>query len=162
MSHATPKSWYWAGFRAGVPFLLVVMPFGMLFGVVATEAGMNLVQTMGFPVLVTPGAAQFTAIQLITEHAPTFVVIASALAVNLRMAMYSASLAPYLGELPLNLRAVAAYFLFDQTYAVSLTRYENNTDLTLAERFAYFMGAATPSSSSSTPAKAPTAAAGPG
>ena len=108
---------------------------------------MNLVQTMGFSVLVIAGAAQFTAIQLITENAPTLVVIASALAVNLRMAMYSASLAPYIGGLPLNLRAVAAYFLFDQTYAVSLARYENSSDLSLSERFAYFMGAATPISS---------------
>jgi predicted branched-subunit amino acid permease len=127
--------------------LLVIVPFAMLFGVVATEAGMNLAQTMGFSVLVIAGAAQFTAIQLITENAPTLVVIASALAVNMRMAMYSASLAPHIGGLPLNLRAVAAYFLFDQTYAVALARYESGTKLSLAERFAYFLGAATPISS---------------
>ena len=138
---------FWDGVRAGSPFLLVIIPFAMLFGVVATEAGMNLAQTMGFSVLVIAGAAQFTAIQLITENAPTFVIIASALAVNLRMAMYSASLAPHIGSLPLNLRAVAAYFLFDQTYAVSIAKFETNTSLTLPVRFAYFMGAATPISS---------------
>ena len=36
---------YWQGFRAGAPFVLVVAPSGLLFGVVATEAGLDLLQT---------------------------------------------------------------------------------------------------------------------
>jgi len=55
---------FWQGFRAGLPFLLVILPFGIVFGVVATEAGLNLSQTMGFSIFVIAGAAQFVAIQL--------------------------------------------------------------------------------------------------
>ncbi|WP_220375908.1 AzlC family ABC transporter permease, partial [Staphylococcus pseudintermedius] len=74
-----------SGLRAALPFTLVVTPFALLFGVVATEAGLTLIQTMGFSVLMVAGAAQFVALQLSVENAPTLIVLATALAVNLRL-----------------------------------------------------------------------------
>ena len=144
MSVTTVKSAYWLGVRDGLPFLLVVSPFAILFGVVGTEAGLNLAQTLGFSVVVIAGAAQFTALSLMEQNAPTLIVVATALAVNLRMAMYSASLTPYLGSAPIWQRAFAAYFLVDQTYACSIARFEENSDWTTAHRVAYFFGAASP------------------
>lgn len=135
---------YWRGVRDGLPFILVVGPFALLFGVVATEAGLSLFETMTFAITVVAGAAQFTALQLMSENAPTFVVIASALAVNLRLAMYSASLTPHLGALPLWRRALAAYFLVDQNYALASARFDRQPDMTTGQKFAYFMGAVTP------------------
>ncbi|MCF2871210.1 AzlC family ABC transporter permease [Octadecabacter sp. G9-8] len=144
MSGTGDKSYYWTGFRMGVPFLLVVMPFGLLFGVVATEAGFTSVQTMAFSSVVFAGAAQFAALQLMVDDAPILIVIATALAVNLRMAMYSASLAVWLGEAPLWKRALIAYVNVDQSYAVSINRYEDEPHLTLPQRIAFFFGAVTP------------------
>lgn len=144
MAAGTAMSSYWRGLRDALPFLAVVGPFAMLFGVLATEAGLAVHETMGFSIVVIAGAAQFTALQLINENAPTLVVIASALAVNLRMAMYSASITPHLGPLPLWKRGIAAYFLVDQTYAQSILDYEKNPDQTTAQKFAYFMGVMTP------------------
>jgi len=135
---------YWRGVRDGFPFLLVIGPFGMLFGVLGTEAGLAIHETLAFSVVVIAGAAQFTALQLMTENAPTLVVIASALAVNMRVAMYSASLTPHLGGLPLWKRGIVAYFLVDQTYASSLLEYEKRPDQTLDRKFAYFLGVMTP------------------
>ena len=68
-----------------------------------------------FSLVVIAGAAQFTALQLLQEEAPTVIVLISALAVNLRMAMYSASLTPYIGSAPLWQRAFAAYLTVDQS-----------------------------------------------
>lgn len=113
----------------------------MLFGVLATEAGFDLVQTMAMTVTVFAGAAQFTALQLMQENAPTLIVLASALAVNLRVAMYSASLTPYLGAAPLWQRAFAAYLIVDNSYACAIVRYETHPDMTGPERMRYFMGA---------------------
>jgi predicted branched-subunit amino acid permease len=144
MPRATQKSYYWIGFRIGLPFLLVVMPFGMLFGVVATEAGFTSVQTMAFSSVVFAGAAQFTALQLMADDAPFLIVVATALAVNLRMAMYSASLAVWLGRAPLWKRALIAYVNVDQSYAVSINRYEDEPDLSLTQRIGFFFGAVTP------------------
>ena len=144
MSFTTSKSIYWKGFRDGAPFIMVAAPFGTLFGVFATEAGLNLVQVMTFTATVFAGAAQFTALQLLLDDTPTLIVLLSALAVNLRVAMYSAALTPYLGAAPLWQRAVAAYFTVDQSYALSVVRFETEPDLTVPQRMAYFFGTVTP------------------
>lgn len=138
------RSTFWRGFRDGLPFLLVIVPFGALFGVVATEAGLPLVQVMSFSIVVIAGAAQFTALQLMADQVPTLVVIASALAVNLRMAMYSASLTPHLGALPFWRRALVAYCLVDQSYALSIMEYEAKPNASMAQKVSYFAGVITP------------------
>jgi predicted branched-subunit amino acid permease len=140
MVTTTGKSAIWLGVRAGAPFLLVICPFALLFGVVGTEAGLTLAQVMGFSVLVIAGASQFTAVQLMAEDAPTLIVLATALAVNMRMAMYSAALAPWMGALPLGQRMLAAYGLVDQSYAVSVGRFEAEPAMPLPRRFGFFMG----------------------
>lgn len=144
MPSSTPRSAFWRGARDSVPFIVVIGPFGLVFGIVATEAGLTLGQSMGFSVLVVAGAAQFAAIQLMVENAPSVVVLATALAVNLRMAMYSASLAPHLGAAPFWKRGIIAYLNVDQTYAVSIGKFDRSPEMTLAEKIAYFFGTATP------------------
>ena len=144
MPSSTTNSAYLRGVRSSAPFILVVVPFGMLFGVVAIEAGLTLAQTMGFTSIVIAGAAQFAALGQMVENAPVAVIIATALAVNLRMAMYSASLAVHLGQAPLWQRVVAAYVNFDQTYSVSILEFERRPEMTQGEKFAFFMGSATP------------------
>jgi predicted branched-subunit amino acid permease len=119
---------------------LVVGPFGLVFGVLSAEAGLSLAQAMGFSVGVLAGASQFAALQLMTESAPLAVVVLAGLLVNLRMAMYSASLAPWLGQLPMGRRGLLAYLLLDQPYAVSIVEFERRPEISLRERTAYFLG----------------------
>lgn len=144
MPRQTTKSPFWQGVTDGSPFILVLIPFATLFGVVASESGLNVFEALTFSVLVIAGAAQFTALQLLGEDAPTIIVILTALAVNLRMAMYSAALTPYLGMAPLWKRAIAAYFLVDQTYACAVLKYDDNPAWSISQRLAYFFGVATP------------------
>jgi predicted branched-subunit amino acid permease len=144
MAITTPKSYFWKGFRDGAPFVFVAVPFGTLFGVFATEAGLNIVQVLAFSATVFAGAAQFTALQLLQEQTPTAIVLASALAVNLRVAMYSASLTPYLGAAPMWQRACAAYLTVDQSYACSMIQFEKEPEMSLRQRMAYFFGSVTP------------------
>jgi predicted branched-subunit amino acid permease len=138
------RSAFWRGMRDCGPFMFVAGPFGMLFGVVATEAGLDLLHVMGFSVVVIAGAAQFTALQLMLDDAPTVIVLLSAIAVNLRMAMYSASLAPHLGPAPFWQRVLVGYMNVDQTYAVSVLKYEAEPDMSLPEKASYFFGTCVP------------------
>ncbi len=138
-----PRRAFWQGLRDGGPFILIVGPFGLVFGVVATEAGLNVVQTMAFSIAVIAGAAQLAAIQLMVDDAPTLIVLVTALAVNLRMAMYSASLVPHLGAAPLWQRALIAYLMVDQAYATSFLRYERDPGLSLQAKVAYYFGVIT-------------------
>ena len=144
MPGSTTKSAYMRGVRDGMPFVIVLLPFALLFGVVATEAGLTLTQTMGFNVLVIAGSAQFAAVALMQENAPLFAVLTTALAVNLRMGMYSAALVPHFGAAPFWKRACAAYLCVDQTYAMSVLEYDKRPDMTVPEKMAFFFGVATP------------------
>jgi len=128
------------GATSCAPFMIVIGPFSVLFGVVATEAGLTLVETMSFSVLVIAGASQFTAVQMMTENAPALVVLLTSLAVNLRLAMYSASLTPHLGTASLRARALVSYTLVDQTYANSMLEFENRPQLSPAEKLAFYFG----------------------
>lgn len=144
MRPTTAKSFFWRGCLDAAPIILVATPFGMLFGVLATEAGLSIFESMTFTITVFAGGAQFTALQLLQENAPTLVIIASALAVNLRLAMYSAALTPYLGAAPLWQRSIAAFFTVDQSYALSVVKFEQEPKLTLTQRMAYFAGTNAP------------------
>lgn len=140
----TPWPAYFRGIRAAAPFIVVMVPFGMLFGVVGTEAGLSIVEVMTFSIVVIAGASQFTAVQMLAEQTPTVIVLVTALAVNLRMAMYSAALTPHLGQAGTGARALVAYCLNDQTFAAAFTEYERRPEATLGQKIAFFLGASTP------------------
>lgn len=132
---------FWRGLLAALPMTVVVGPFALLFGVVATEAGLNVAETMLFSVSVFAGASQFAAMQTMQENAPVLVVLATALAVNLRMVMYSVTLAPHFGELPLRSRALMAYFLVDQSFATTVAEIDRRPAMGAREKRAVFFGA---------------------
>lgn len=144
MTSTTSKSAFRQGIVAGLPFTVFAIPFAVLFGVVATEAGLNVAQTMGFSTLVIAGASQFTAVQLMTDNAPVWAVLAAALAVNLRMAMYSASLQPHLGSLSFGKRALVAYCNVDQSFAVASVKYESEPAMPVESKFLFFIGSILP------------------
>ncbi|MBE9476635.1 MAG: AzlC family ABC transporter permease [Proteobacteria bacterium] len=136
----TTKSTFWRGFRECMPFVLVVVPFGTLFGVAASEAGLDILQVMSFSVLVIAGAAQFSALALLQENAPTVIILLTSLAVNLRMAMYSAALVPHFGKLPPRMKMLISYFLVDQSFAMGIKEYEERPDQPVENKVAYFFG----------------------
>lgn len=144
MPTTTVKSAYLLGVRDGLPFILMAVPFALLFGVVASEAGLELIQTIAFSFLVIAGAAQFAALQLMVEDAAIIFVLAAALAVNLRMAMYAAALVPHLGAAPLWQRLIVAYINMDQTYIAATLRYDDNPKWAVQQKVAFFVGVATP------------------
>lgn len=138
------RSSYLRGCLASAPFVIVVVPFAVLFGVVATEAGLSVLQVMLFSVSVFAGASQFAAIQLMQDNAPVLVVLATSLAVNLRMVMYSVAMAPHLGAAPLGTRALMAYFLVDQSFAASQAEFEARPNQPVEDKVAFFFGSITP------------------
>jgi predicted branched-subunit amino acid permease len=140
----TPKAGFAAGLRVGLPFSVVTVPFGMVVGVAATAAGFDPFQTGAFSVLVGAGAAQLAALQMMVEGTPLLVAVLTATAVNLRLAMYSASLAPHLGAAPLGARLWVAFFLVDQAYAASILAYERNPEWPIGARLGFFFGTVAP------------------
>ena len=128
-----------SGVRAELPILLGVVPFGMIYGVLAVEGGLTAEQAQSMSVVVFAGSAQFVMAQLFGAQTPMLVIIATAVMLNLRHVLYSASIAPYLLHLPLRWRWGLAYLLTDEAYAVSITNYRKNGNL--SDKHWYFLGA---------------------
>lgn len=140
----TKRQEFIKGSRQGAPFILVIGPFALLFGVVATESGLDVLQTFSMSFLVIAGASQFTALQLMNDQAPVLIVLATSLAVNLRMGMYSAMMVPHLGGASVWARALAAYSLVDQVAVIGADKFETEPELTMGHKLAFIFGSIVP------------------
>lgn len=113
-----------AGVIAVAPMVPGVAPFGLVSGLTAMATGLTAVQAMTMAVTIFAGASQLATLQLLAEGAIPAVIVLTALTINLRFAMYSASLAPHLYHLGAHWRFPLAYFLVDQNYALSINRFQ--------------------------------------
>jgi 4-azaleucine resistance transporter AzlC len=118
---------FFLGVRDELPILLGVVPFGMIYGVLALGAGLPAGVAQAMSAVVFAGSAQFLAVKLIGAGAPAPVVILTAFVVNLRHALYSASVAPRLKRLSPLWKGLLAYLLTDEAYAVTITHYNAST-----------------------------------
>lgn len=136
-----PRLAFWAGLQAIAPILLGIVPFATIAGAAAVGAGLPETLALGLSVIVYAGASQLAALELVRQDAPVFVIVGTALIINLRFLMYSASLAPHFQALPLRWRSPLAYVLTDQAYAVSVSRFTDDAGIS---RGWYYLGAAVP------------------
>jgi 4-azaleucine resistance transporter AzlC len=128
------------GARDMLPMLLGAVPFGIIFGSLAGAAGLSAWQTIGMSLLVFAGSAQFIAISLLGAGTGLAVLLLTTLVVNLRHALYSASLQPFVRHLPTRWRMPLAFWLTDEAYAVVLNRYTEPDSS--PHKHWYFLGAA--------------------
>jgi predicted branched-subunit amino acid permease len=112
---------FFQGVRALLPILLGVVPFGLISGIAVVATGIAPTSGLVMSLLVFSGAALIVALQLISTGAPAVVVLFSALVVNLRFMIYSASLAPLFRHLSRGRKSLLGYLLSDQAYAASIT-----------------------------------------
>lgn len=113
------------GFKNLMPLATGVIPFGLIMGTVSAEAGLNFIESMGLNLIVFAGASQLVAIELMNNGTPTLMVLLTCLTVNLRLLMYSTSLAPIMTELSALKKIGLAYIITDQAYAVSISEFDN-------------------------------------
>lgn len=111
------------GVRAFAPLVIAVIPFGLVFGVVAAGSDMDSWLGGATSFIIFAGAAQLATLQLVDAGAAGAVVIATALVINARHLMYSAALAPAFRDFPKSARFVLPYLLTDQAFAISVVRF---------------------------------------
>lgn len=126
---ATPRSEFLAGLKAELPLVVGVVPFGLIYGVLAVGAGLPPVAAQAMSAIIFAGSSQFIAAQLYGVGTPAPVIVLTVAAVNLRHALYSASIAPYIEHLPARWKWFLAYLLTDEAYAVSILHYRQEGEL---------------------------------
>ncbi|MGH2403747.1 MAG: AzlC family ABC transporter permease, partial [bacterium] len=77
-----------AGIKAVLPLLIGAAPFGLIYGVLATGAGLPAAAAQAMSLLVFAGAAQFVAVGLLAGGAPAAIVLLTAFVVNVRHVLY--------------------------------------------------------------------------
>lgn len=115
---------FWAGVRAEVPLLVGVFPFGLIYGALALKAGLSPAAAQAMSSIVFAGSSQFITAQLVHDATPGFVIVLTIAVVNLRHMLYSASVAPYVRDLPLKWKVLLSYLLTDEAYAATILNYE--------------------------------------
>jgi 4-azaleucine resistance transporter AzlC len=130
---------FWNGVRDEAPILLGVVPFGLLFGTLAISAPLSSLAAQAMSSIIFAGSAQFIAAQLVGAGSSGLVILMVVFVVNLRHALYSASVAPHVRRLHTGWKLLLAYLLTDEAYAVTITHYAREGDS--ETRHWYFLGA---------------------
>jgi 4-azaleucine resistance transporter AzlC len=138
---ASPVAAFVSGTKAIVPVLLALIPFAVAFGATAMGNGLSSLEALAMSVFVFAGAAQLAAIPLLSAGASVAVIVLTVLVVNLRMTLYSASLAPHFRRLPIWWKSLLSYLLTDQAYAATITRFDDGETEEPDKRW-YFLGVA--------------------
>jgi 4-azaleucine resistance transporter AzlC len=102
-------------------------PFGVIFGTLAIGSGIPAWATLALSAVVFAGSSQFVAVSLIGGGAALPVIWLTTFVVNLRHALYSASLLPYARHLPARWRWPLAFWLTDETFAVVENQLRHHT-----------------------------------
>jgi branched chain amino acid efflux pump len=137
----SPAAAFVAGAKAIVPVLLALIPFGVAFGATAIDNGLSTMEALGMSVFVFAGAARLAAIPLLSAGASVAMVVLTVLMVNLRLTLYSASLAPHFKRLPVGWKGLLSYLLTDQAYAATITRFDAGETEEPDKRW-YYLGVA--------------------
>ena len=122
-----------------IPVSLGVIPYAMVLGVLMIDTGIAFWDALGMTLIMWTGVAQVVALDLMQQNAPVLIIIFTALMVNLRYLMYSASLAPHLKSVPTFSKGLLSFAISDQSYALAMVRFAKGD--TATNNISYYAGA---------------------
>jgi len=129
---------FFSGIKAQSPLMIGVIPFGMIYGALAIQLKFPADLAQAMSSIIFAGSAQFVGAPLLATAAPGIIIVLTVFVINLRHALYSASIAPYLKPLHPLWKIVLAYLLTDEAYAIAITHYR--ADGELEHKHWYFLG----------------------
>jgi 4-azaleucine resistance transporter AzlC len=109
------------GVRRSLPLVVSVFAVGVVFGVLARQAGLTPPQALLMSALVFAGASQFVALGLWALPLPIAAIVLTTLVVNLRHLLMGAALRPWFRRLS-PLRAYGSvFFMVDESWALTMS-----------------------------------------
>lgn len=112
-----------AGMRWTAPMAVSVAVYGVVFGVLARQVDMSLLETMLMNLIVFAGAAQLAALDSWAYPLPILTLVITVVLVNMRLIMLGAALRPWLRTLPNRIVYPTLFMLNDEAWAVMMIRY---------------------------------------
>tara|TARA_B100001057_G_scaffold50269_1_gene44789 strand:+ start:3158 stop:3856 length:699 start_codon:yes stop_codon:yes gene_type:complete len=117
---------FFNGVKDTSPLMIPVVPFGIIFGVLAVDLGLTPFTTIAMSIIIFGGASQIIFLQLFSAGASSLVILSSVGAVNSRHLLYGTVLSEHLSDLTLTWKIIISYFLVDQAFAVSNNYFKKN------------------------------------
>lgn len=113
-----------SGFRAGIPIALGAASYGLVFGVLSGQAGLDPFQAFFMSGIVFAGASQFVALDMWQYPLPWFSLILTTFVVNLRHVLMGAVMADKLKSLSPFQAYGSLFFMVDENFAYSMNRWK--------------------------------------
>ncbi|MBE1275487.1 AzlC family ABC transporter permease [Enterovibrio baiacu] len=107
-----------------LPLSLAVVPWGILCGSLAIQAGMTPFQAQAMSLFVFAGAAQLSGTNMIGAGAPVGTLFGSTFVISARHLLYSVNMRQHIRALPLRWRLPLGFLLTDEMYVVSAAHTE--------------------------------------
>src|SRR5688572_1622084 len=111
------------GIRTVAPLLIGTGIWGLVTGVAMVKVGLTTAQAIAMTLLVFSGTVQLASLPLIAADAPLWVVMLTAVVVNLRFVIFSAGLHPFFRRFSMARRWLLSYFMVDMSFAMFLSRF---------------------------------------
>jgi len=108
------------GFTEGTPIALGVAGYGIVFGVLARQAGLSVAEAALMSATVLAGAAQVITIELWATPIPAIAVIGTTFIVNLRYVLMGAALRPWFSQLSPLKAYGSIFFTADENWALTM------------------------------------------
>jgi 4-azaleucine resistance transporter AzlC len=111
-----------------LPVAVSIAAYGVVWGVLAGQAGLSVIEVALMSGLVFAGASQFVALDMWTPgDLPVLSIVIAAGIVNLRMLLMSATLRPLVGHLSLPRQLGAMFFVSDEQWAMTMAEVRKGT-----------------------------------
>lgn len=131
---------FWDGAKLGMPVVVASAPFAVLYGALAVDNGMTVVEATMMSATIFGGASQMVGIELFGQNIPAWLIVFSIFAVNFRHVLYSAGIGRRIAHWSLLHKAIAFFFLTDPQYAEAERKGEKGETV----GFTWYMGMALP------------------
>lgn len=115
------------GFVECVPIALGVAGYGIVFGVLASQAGLSVAEAAFMSATVLAGAAQLIAIKLWETPIPVVAVIGTTFIVNLRYVLMGAALRPWFSQLSPLKAYGSVFFTADENWALTIGKLKSGS-----------------------------------
>lgn len=109
------------GMRQIIPVAAAGIVDGLVFGILARQAGLGVGEAMLFSLLVNAGSSQFAAVGLISQGIIGWPILVSTALLNARHLLYGLALGPEFRGTPAWKLSIMAGTLNDETYALKAT-----------------------------------------
>lgn len=137
------KHRFFSGAIDMLPLCLAVIPWGILAGSMAIQAGLTVWQSIGLSAIVFAGAAQLVTLGLLMSGASILTIIISVFFITSQHFIYGLTLREFVSSLAIKYRIPIGFLLTDELFALSVSQRTKNglsVSYLLGAGFTFYIG----------------------